>query len=106
MFRVDYKFSFDLLTAGRSEQEKASAIDIAWLIARMRNDNWLSVYFRIPMSREVQERKVLGLRMSGKLSSKAQRKTRTVEISRKEFHQILKKASQPIKKQPHEKEQS
>ena len=102
-FLAVYELPEDALLEGRKCQQKGAAIDIAQICAVMYSGTWQSTAFRIPET--LNDGESWQMKLRNKLCGKS-RKIKDIGIDKEQFHDLIKKAAQPVKKQPPEKAQS
>ena len=96
-FAAVFPVPVDILEEGRGGQTKGQAIDIGRIYVKTKSGKWLSPLFTIP-SKPLDEGGLV-MRIKEKLTCKRKLKGDEPGITEKDFHRILKKASQPIKKE-------
>ncbi len=97
-FRVVFNVSVEELEEGRSEQGKGKAIDIGKIRVATRSGYWFSEPFIIPGGAKLPRGESWFSNMKKKLIPTTKRQKSEAGITRKELHDLLNKASQPIKK--------
>jgi len=98
-FEIDFNIPFDRLGNGRNMQQKGSARDFAVLYVITQHDIWESPAFTIPKGIESRRSRRGGMRIKDKIISPTKRRGEP-GMTKEQFHELLKKAAQPEKKQP------
>jgi len=98
MFRVSYSITYEFVKHAMDEQQ-TDGVNIAWILsADTRNADWLC-YGSIIAPSFLEERKLGRLAAEGKMMRNTEkRKVGQLGINKKQFHNLLANASQPIKK--------
>lgn len=102
-FRAVFAVSVEALEEGRINQRAGKAIDIGKIRVATRSGYWLSEPFMIPGGMKLPIGEGWFNNMKGRLIPITKRQKSGTGITKKELHDLLNKASQPVKKSDSEK---
>lgn len=98
MFTVEFDVSSSFLSQAREILGQHEAIiDVVAVSAKMVSGHWLTDAFVIPIV-SIESGQIKGQTMSGKITSRTHKQKKGLGVSNKQFHKLLEKAAQPIKK--------
>jgi len=105
IFKANFPVTYSFFNQA-SEEQQTDGVNILWVLsAQMVSDDWLcrGVISQIGL---IRNGKVERISMEGKTKRKAERRNKGLGLTNHQFHKILDKASQPIKKSEKGKSQA